>query len=405
VTTAEIRTCRPDEVDRAVDVFLAAMGEPNEGAHGSYLRAVAEPDSVVVAHDGDGVVGAALSVDASLTLPGPQVVPLAWVTGVGVLPTHRRRGLLRKLMTLQLQQLHDAEVAVAALRATEATIYRRFGYGPAAPELRVTINPRRASFHRMPEAPGRLRLYDQAAALEVIPRLHPELTALSPGEVSWASRHWSRLLDVVRANPPGGARWSTVVHEDVDGRPDGYASYVSRYVEARVDVHVNELHAADDAVRAVLLRFCLDLDLAVGVHLRMPPDDPLLWWLEDTHAISTTGAGSGPWIRIVRVAEALTARSYRSDGRVVLDVLDTVLPANSRRWELVVEDGKPRCAETEADADITLDVAHLGSLLLGGHKPSTLALAGRLTVHRAEVIADLDALFPTDRLPFSHADL
>ena len=83
------------------------------------------------AFDGDAVVGGAGAFPFQLTVPG-GVVPCGGVTVVGVLPTHRRRGVLTAMMRTQLEDIRDRGEPIAALWASEEMIYGRFGYGMAS---------------------------------------------------------------------------------------------------------------------------------------------------------------------------------------------------------------------------------------------------------------------------------
>src|ERR671932_1107954 len=77
------------------------------------------------------IVGGAAAFAFELTVPGGDV-PTAGVTVVGVYPTHRRRGVLRAMMRAQLDDAHERGEPIAALFASEETIYGRFGYGVAS---------------------------------------------------------------------------------------------------------------------------------------------------------------------------------------------------------------------------------------------------------------------------------
>ena len=70
-------------------------------------------------------------VPVRLSVPGRRA-PCGGVTVVGVSPTHRRRGVLRAMMDAQLRDIHERGEPIAALWASEETIYGRFGYGIAA---------------------------------------------------------------------------------------------------------------------------------------------------------------------------------------------------------------------------------------------------------------------------------
>lgn len=70
-------------------------------------RPLLEPDRTLAAYDDGRIIATAAAFSFELALPGQMTgtsddpapaVPVAGVTGVGVVPTHRRRGLLRELM-------------------------------------------------------------------------------------------------------------------------------------------------------------------------------------------------------------------------------------------------------------------------------------------------------------------
>ena len=77
------------------------------------------------------IVGGAGAFPFELSVPGGSL-PCAGVTAVGVHPTHRRRGVLRSMMDTQLRDVHERGEPIAALWASEETIYGRFGYGIAS---------------------------------------------------------------------------------------------------------------------------------------------------------------------------------------------------------------------------------------------------------------------------------
>ena len=78
------------------------------------------------------IVGGAGSVPVRAVRARRIACPCAGVTAVGVQPTHRRRGVLRSMMDAQLRDVHERGEPIAALWASEETIYGRFGYGLAS---------------------------------------------------------------------------------------------------------------------------------------------------------------------------------------------------------------------------------------------------------------------------------
>ena len=117
-------------------------------------------DRMHAAFDDGEIVGGAGVYPLELTIPGGPI-GCAAVTIVGVHPTHRRRGLLRKLMTVQLLDVRERGEPIAALWASEDTIYGRYGYGQASARLDIRLPRIRAELRPdLPAREGRVRLVD-----------------------------------------------------------------------------------------------------------------------------------------------------------------------------------------------------------------------------------------------------
>ncbi len=110
---------------RAVDEHAFHTAWPAEPEI-QHFRERFEFDRSLAAFDGAVIAGSACAFSIMLGVPG-AVLPAAGVSGVSVLPPHRRRGILRTLMKRQLADIHDRSEPVAALWASEAGIYGRFG--------------------------------------------------------------------------------------------------------------------------------------------------------------------------------------------------------------------------------------------------------------------------------------
>jgi predicted acetyltransferase len=116
------------EFDAFCSMLTRAFGSPYYQEDVDVEREVFEPErSLAVIDNGRFVAGTAI-YSLRMALPG-GLAPVAGVTLVGVLPDHRRQGLLTSLMSRQLSELHEtAGEPVAALWASEAGIYGRYGY-------------------------------------------------------------------------------------------------------------------------------------------------------------------------------------------------------------------------------------------------------------------------------------
>ncbi|MDH6628231.1 putative acetyltransferase [Streptomyces sp. LBL] len=402
----EIRPTTDKDLDVFVDTVHAAFGRfpetPIEG--GGLWWSALEPDRCLLALTADGrPVGTAATHSFELTLPGETLVPAAGLTAVGVLPSHRRQGVLSAMMRHQLTELRACGEFLSVLLASEATIYGRFGYGPATYTARLTVPCHEAAL-AVPRARGvadapatgsdndSVEVLRRAECGEILEEVYDRYRRAQPGALSRPHRWWA-----LRAGQPpiSPAPRYVAVHRDAVGVPDGYASYS---VESGT-LTVDETIATDDAVFTALARFVLGHDLVSQVVFQhVPPEHPLRWQFADFRAGEVSGDMDWLWVRLLDVPRALTARGWFTDGELVLDIDDPFLGEHDR-YLLTVRDSKADCVPTDREPDLSLDIGDLGSIYLGGTAPSTLVRAGHIRAHRPGAATLADALFRADRSP------
>jgi predicted acetyltransferase len=396
----EIRSTTGEDLDVFVDTVHAAFGRfretPVDG--GGVFWSALEMDRNLLATAADGrPIGTAGAYSFELTLPGGVVIPAAGVTNVGVLPSHRRQGVLTEMMRHQLTGLRARGESVSVLLASEAVIYRRFGYGPATYTRRLTVPRHRAAFAppRAVDAPdaGSVELLRRAECGEILEEVYDRYRRAQPGALSRPHRWWARGAGQPPISP---APRYIAVHRDAGGVPDGYASYVLGESDT---LTVDEIITADDAVFTALARFVLGHDLVGQVVFKhFPPENPLRWQLADFSAGEVSQETDWLWVRLLDIPRALTARGWSTDGDLVLDVVDPFLGEHSR-YLLTVREGVAECVRTDREPDLSLDVSDLGSVSLGGTVPSTLVRAGHIRAHRPGAAALADDLFRAERPP------
>ena len=364
---------------------------------------VFEPDRAIAAYDGERVVGTAGIFSFDPTIPG-GVVPAAGVTFVGVQPTHRRRGILRRMMATQLQAVHDRGEPLAVLWASEGSIYQRFGYGLSTMATRFSVGRERSAFRR-PHAPaGTIRFVDVDEARRLFPPVHDAVAPLRPGFFARTPAFWDAevLRDPEHWRQGAGAAFH-IVHE-VAGVADGYARYRVRDKwddnGPQSTVIVAEKLATNPAADLDLWRFLLDIDLMAKLEAwNVAPDDALILNALEPRRLGIS-AGDGMWTRIVDASAALALRRYAADGRLVIELSDESLDWNDGRWALTVEDGVPRVEQTADAADLSADTTDLAAAYFGGFGWVQLADAGRVRELQPGALARADALFRTDRQPW-----
>jgi predicted acetyltransferase len=388
-----------DDLIAAANVFRTAMVgfPPLTGLAPGQITTLLEPGRTVGAFADGQLVGTADAVTSRLTLPGPVIVGHAAVTHIGVLPSFTRRGIATELIRHQLRDFAARGEVVATLRASEATIYGRYGYGVASSSQSVEVHTARAGLRRDVGTGGRVRLLDTAQAWELLPRIYAENRPARPGTIDRPQSWWQGVR--LRAESDPGAAYVAVHGEP--GSESGFVRYrpidTERwFVSDQRTIVVEDFFAPTAEAYLGLLRFLLALDLVDRVLFWMLPlDDPLPWLVADRRAVRVTAVHDETWLRIIDVAAALSARGYGGDGAVTIAVNDPALPANSARFAIAA-DG---VTVTDRQPDVTVDVEGLGAVLLGGTTWRDLAVAGLARADDPEALTAADRLFAVPEAP------
>ena len=395
-----VRPCASvEELRDSLNVISHYFGQTNEVEDAARFAQWIDVDRMHVAFEGDRIVGGAGAFSYRMSVPGGADVAAAGVTVVGVLPTHRRRGVLTSLMKAQLADSRERGDLVAYLWASEATIYGRFGYGLASQIGSMSLAQDRTRFAQPFEPRGTVRLVDLEEAARTFPALYEEVRAQRPGLFARSTAWWeTRKLFDDPARRQGGPLNRALL--ELDGEPAGYALY-----RVKQDWHNGFSRGVVTIVEAVtptpeatreLWRWLLDFDWTSEFAADLLPlDHPLFLLLAEPRRMQFT-LNDGVWVRLIDVGGALSARSYRGDGEIVLELTDDVLPENAGRWR-VSASGVER---TDASAELRLDVTGLGTVYLGGFGFGDLVRASRAQELVGGATERADALFSTGIRPW-----
>lgn len=384
----DIRVPTDDDFPTILRLDGIAFGDPWPDNLAELARATVDLDRYRIACDGDDIVGIAGSYGMELTVPGGAQVPAGGVTWVSVVPTHRRRGILTRLMAELHDDIDARDEPIAMLTASEGGIYERFGYGIAS-YLRVTEIDRRRTQVR-PEfqpAPGSVRLttLDDPALPEIFDRYRRARI----GEVG------RNAASDALAKAHHGDGVSVALHAD------GFASWkVKSNWNSGHPAHeltLIDLVAITPEAHAALWHTVLSVDLVGPIRSfrAVALDDALPFIVDDQRAIRTTNVNDMLWLHLRDVGAALGARTYGTDDELVVEV---DLGDRTERWRIDGDPGGAKAKKVRSRPDLRMNRATLGAIYLGGVRPSTLARAGRVTAD-ADVLRRADAFFMADRLP------
>jgi predicted acetyltransferase len=400
----EMRPVTADEFPDFLRTTEAAFHEQPSDEDVEAWSTVFEPERSLAAFDGPRMVATAGVFTRELTVPG-ALMTVAGVTAVGVLPTHRRRGLLTGLMRRQLDDVRATGEPVAALWASEPVIYGRFGYGLAARHGALTL-PTGGTRLRpgIPAPAGRTELLEPADAVDRIASLYDRLRRHRVGHLDRAGAWWQRRVHDPEAHRHGRGPLRAAVHEAPDGTVDAYALYGVRLEWAESGpnsaIVVREVLADGPEAAAGIWSFLLGLDLTRTIEAwPIAPDEPIFDLVEGP-ARPQVRVGPNLWIRLVDIGAALAARTYGAPFEVVLEVEDAFCPWNAGRHRLAWDGAVATCEPTADAADLALGAADLGAAYLGGTSLAALAAIGRVRELRAETLDPVARAFRIAREPW-----
>ncbi|MET4923886.1 GNAT family N-acetyltransferase [Streptomyces sp. PSRA5] len=349
------------------------------------------------------------SFPQELTAVGGARLPSNAISNVTVSATHRRRGLLSRMIDDDLAEARERGDVVSTLVAAEYPIYGRYGFGPAAwitdwsiDVPRAGLDPRASG---QPEDGGRVDLVDGTDVTKLGPELHDRLRSLRHGVISRNERWWRVHTGKATSH---GAPWTEpfhAVYRSASGEVEGLLTYRADEVwgdakQPLTTATVVDAIAVTTAAERALWGYVCSIDWITTVRTGYrAPDDLLPLFLPDPRAARIVTQADFLWVRILDTVRALESRTYAASGTLVLAVHDRSSLA-SGRYRLDATPAGTTCVPTTESADLTLDVRELGALYLGDESAVRLAALGTVTEERPGAAARTDALFRTSRRPW-----
>jgi predicted acetyltransferase len=391
----QIRLLGPEDHATFVAPLHVAFGMSRDADRMARMQRIEELRHRIAAFEGDTVVGCAGTFAFTMTTPGGSV-PLAGLTLVGVLPTHRRRGIMTEMVRVHLAKARADNMPVSALWAAETAIYGRFGYGAATHCGAISIERGRSAFRTPPPSGGQFRLVDEAESLATFPEIWDRMRATTPGMITRSRTWWEmrRVGDFEKSGPP-----LVRVLVTVDGRPEGYALYrfANRFSPNAVTqgtLNVIEAIGATPGATALVWRFLFDVDLAAKIEMNLVPlGHPLLHLVSDPRALGMT-LSDGMWVRLVDAEAALAARSWAAGEGVTFRLEDAICPWNTGCYRI----HSGAVARVDRAPDLAMDAAALGAAYLGSVGLRQLAEAGEVRELVPGALDRADALFRSPRM-------
>lgn len=376
--TVEFRPATKEEMERfqyvAANVFVSTQNPD--------ATAVMQSELTYCAFEDGKLATAYAEWPLTMRFNG-NAVPIAGVTYVGTLPVYRRRGYLRKIMTDRFEILREqGERAIAALYASRAAIYQRYGYAVVSTHGSYNIDPRDLQFSVPRDVPGSFReMADDE--FPVLVELYRGFRADRTGYIHRGKAMWD--FGVLVAPPAGGGLLSKVIYWE-DDNPQGYLIYVLESPPGgnapgpNQRLTIRDLVWLTPAAYRAAWNYIAKMDLVGSVVWRhVPDDDPLPHLLLEPRMLRKT-SGDGLLARIIDVEKALPQRHYDEEGTLTFEINDDLCSWNRGRWKLEASTDGSSVGRTSEEPQLTMPVSTLAMLMFGQISASEAARMARLDV-------------------------
>ncbi|NND02043.1 MAG: GNAT family N-acetyltransferase [Acidimicrobiia bacterium] len=376
----DIRPITADEIPAFRKVINRAFGgdAKNDDESVQRFKEQVDLDRTYAAFEDGNVVATAATFSFEMSLPGGAMTPMGGLTMVSVVPTHRRRGLMSRLMTAHFEDCIGRGEVVGGLWASESSIYGRYGYGNACPVVKVNFDSSKAG---VPPAPDTTRIVDISEAKDAMKSIYAQVLPKRPGqlarsEVWWEHRHFR---DAPEWRDGATERRYVVAYRD--GDPVGYTTFrqKSKWDDGMPggSIVVGEVMGIDTEARLSLWSLVSSVDLFPNVEAwDVPIDWELPYQVDNPRAIKRL-IGDGQYVRVLDVPGALTARGYQSEDSIVISVDDPQGFTGGVYRFHASPDGS-EVVEVDEEPEVAVSITTLGQLYLGATGAGSLARAGKI---------------------------
>ncbi|MEP6870472.1 MAG: GNAT family N-acetyltransferase [Anaerolineaceae bacterium] len=397
--TIEIRPCKDPEELAEYGRIVSYVFASTEGMNDEL--ATTQPDWTTCAFVDGKMAGTLGAFPFTVRLNGAPVA-MGGVTAVGTLPSHRRQGLLRKMMTEALSTMRDRRQTYAILWASMAAIYQRFGYGLASTQVRYNFDPRDVAFERKVTIPGTIEMMTKDDAFPIIKQIY--IRHATPRNL-----HIHRSVPLWQAStlrpPKKDQPLYIAVYRNVDGEPRGYVVYVTSE-EPRTNpgpgqkMVVNDLVALDIEAHVALWEYIRRHDLVGRVEIHGVPEDDVIPAMLLEPRMLNRKTTDEIWMRVVDVEQAVPQRPFGSRGELTFAVEgDELCPWNNGTYLLETDGRTSTVQRTTGPTQLTMSPNTLASLLAGHRTATHYHRAGLLAAADASTLVTADAIFRTEYAP------
>ena len=393
-----------------VTAFLGDPDAPDAARRAALLRDRWDGERAWGGREGEHWVATLRSEARRMTVPGCEHgapdLQIDALTNVTVAATHRRRGLMREMLSAALRAAHERGDAASALIAAEWPIYGRFGYAPATLSADYELLRARPGA-RCDGDPTRLRQVERKEFGALAPHVFAAARRQRSGQLDRPTWWWAHQFGLDGHEPAKEAPRNLLVHDGEHG-PDGLLGWSPTdggwvgLLPPLGRIRASLTAATYGAYRNIWA-YLTGIDGSRTITLPgRPVDERARWLLADARTLMMSRHFDFLWLRLLDVPAALRARRCAVEGELTLEVLDEDGDGFAAgRYTLTADtSGATVCERTRNRADVELSQRALASAYLGGFRLASLAPWAAREL-RSGALARLDAMLATPLAPWN----
>ena len=396
----EVRPARADEMDQFGLIGAYSYGGAFGDGPDNVVSRSNRPEWTLCAFV-DGRMAATYAVAPFTMRANGRAVALGGVTAVGTSPEYRRQGLVRAITVRSFADMRERGQAVAALWASQAAIYQRYGYAVASELVSYRVDTVDIALGGGDDDGVRVARVDGEAGHAAIKRLYIDFVANRFGYLHRSKQLW--LNNTLSSSETTGPAYVAVA-TDARGEHRGYVVYHLRdgktgHPTRGQEITIKDFVWRDAGAYRALWNFIARHDL-VGrvVWGRAPVDDPAPELFVEPRLLNRQ-TRDGLWLRLIDAPRALAERGYSTSGTLTLEIApDALAPWNGGRFKLECSPDGATTTPTTERAQVSLSGKALASLYSGFRTPRQLAAWGMLVADDA-AIDRATAIFATYHAP------
>ncbi|MCK4848723.1 MAG: GNAT family N-acetyltransferase, partial [Candidatus Heimdallarchaeota archaeon] len=373
--------------DAVKNTYEDAVPEDYEKTH-PHLKDMSE---VYGSFDGEDLVASSAFFSTLISIRQKEL-PMAGIWGVATKPTHRKKGLIKEILSYILKEMYSSDILISTLYPFKFSFYEKFGWKLANENHRYHLEI--DNFITRPVN----RTVREVTQLDQIKEVYSKI--VSSCKYNYITKRTDKEWRM-KINPkkPG----YLFVCYDENEKPCGYL--IERFLEheplrsegldkAGETIYLSEIFWYDRETRQALFNF-LKTHVDHRKYIVFSSAEPNLLASLKEARIKANEVFTGSMARIVNLKAIIESFDYPMDTEFILHVKDEICDWNNGNFTIKISNGHAFLERSDKDPEVTIDIGSLTQMVVGFTNASQLHESWDIDCSK-ELLSTLDRLFPLE---------